>query len=62
MWVSPMPEDTLKRFNLVQKKCRESIKQYADILIYPSSYRISEYDEAFINKLYKMRDQVAAAL
>lgn len=62
MWVSPMPEDTLKRLNLVQKKCRETSKKYADLLIYPSSYRISEYDEAFIDKLYKMRDKVASAM
>ncbi len=62
MWVSPMPEDTLKRFDLVQKKCCETSRKYADILIYPLSYRFSEYDGAFIGELFKMRDKAASAI
>lgn len=58
MLVSPMPENSLQRHGLVQLKCRGISKKYADVLIYSSSYKLSEYDSAFISRLYKTRDEI----
>ena len=51
MWVSPAPENLLKKYNLVQKKCIENKKVYKDILIYKKGYNLSELDRRFITKL-----------
>ena len=51
MWVSPVPESLLNRYNLVQKKCRENKKLYKDILIYKKGYTLTELDRRFITQL-----------
>ena len=51
MWVSPVPEALLKRYDLVQKKCAENKKKYKDILIYKKGYKLTELDERFIGEL-----------
>ncbi len=51
MWVSPAPESLLKRYNLVQKKCKDNKKVYKDILIYKNGYRLSKLDRQFITAL-----------
>ncbi len=51
MWVSPVPQETLDRYGLVQKVCRENTKRYKDILIYKKHYRLSPLDNAFIEEL-----------
>ena len=51
MWVSPVPEDTLQRYNIVQKKCKSNQKVYKDVLIYRNDYKLSELDKRFIEAL-----------
>ena len=51
MWVSPVPESLLKRYNLVQKKCVENKKVYKDVLIRKKGYKLSEIDRRFIVQL-----------
>lgn len=51
MWVSPVPENTLNRFGLVQKRCPDNNKTYRDVLIYRKNYRFTELDKAFITEL-----------
>lgn len=51
MWVSPVPESLLKRYNLVQKKCVDNKKLYKDILIYKKGYKLTELDRRFITEL-----------
>ncbi len=51
MWMAPMPQETLKRYGLVQKKCSDNTKIYKDTLIYKNSYTLSELDRAFITEL-----------
>ncbi len=51
MWVSPMPQETLDRFGLVQKICADNTKLYKDVLIYKSTYKLSDLDRAFITEL-----------
>ncbi|MCI6716915.1 MAG: LysR family transcriptional regulator [Mollicutes bacterium] len=51
MWVSPIPESTLKRYGLIQKACADNVKKYKDVLIYRKSYVLSNLDNEFITKL-----------
>ena len=51
MWVSPVPEDTLRRYSIVQKKCKSNQKVYKDVLIYRNDYKLSELDKRFIEAL-----------
>ena len=55
MWVSPIPNETLERYGLVQFECKENQKYYKDVLIYPSTYRLSKLDKLFITELCKSK-------
>ena len=58
MWVSPLPEETLRSNGLTQRKCAGTGK-FEDFLVYRSGYRFSRLDRAFMNKLYLRRNEVA---
>lgn len=51
MWVSPIPQDTLDKYNLVQLDCVDNKKVYKDILIYKKGYKLTELDKKFITTL-----------
>ncbi|MBE7053166.1 MAG: LysR family transcriptional regulator [Ruminococcaceae bacterium] len=51
MWVSPVPEKILKKYNIVQKKCIDNKKVYKDVLVYPKGYKLTELDKKFIKEL-----------
>ena len=51
MWSSPLPRETLERYDLVQKKCSDNGKIYKDVLIRKKDYKLSKFDLAFITKL-----------
>lgn len=51
MWVSPVPEHMLERYQLVQKKCAENKKVYKDMLVYRKDYRLTELDKGFLTAL-----------
>ncbi len=51
MWVSPVPQSTLKRYGLVQKKCTDNKKVYKDVLIYRDGYKLTDLDKKFITAL-----------
>lgn len=51
MWGSPIPEPLLKKYNLVQRSCRENTKIYKDVLIYRKKYKLSDLDNKFITAL-----------
>lgn len=48
MWVSPVPNDILEKYNLVALSCSASEKVYKDVLIYRKGYRPTELDRRFI--------------
>ncbi|MCR4819052.1 MAG: LysR family transcriptional regulator [Fretibacterium sp.] len=48
MWVSPVPDKLLHRYELVQKKCPDNSRTYQDVLIYRKGYTLSELDRQFI--------------
>ncbi len=51
MWVSPVPDDLLDRYGLVQKICEDNRKIYKDVLIYRKDYHLSKTDKLFITEL-----------
>lgn len=51
MWVSPVPDDILSRYNLIQKKCSENTRIYKDVLLYKKGYKLTELDKRFITAL-----------
>ena len=55
MWVSPVPDELLTRYGLVQKKCNENTKIYKDVLIYKNDYRLTELDRLFISELERSK-------
>lgn len=57
MWVSPVPEDLLKRYGLVQRKCVDNNRVYRDILIYRDDYKLTELDKKFIASLTKSKQK-----
>ena len=55
MWASPLPDDILKGFGLVQRECPENKKIYKDILIHRREYRLSPLDKQFVTELCSSR-------
>lgn len=51
MWVSPLPDNILNRYKLIQKKCADNKRSYRDVLIYRKGYRLTELDCLFITEL-----------
>lgn len=59
MWVSPLPQELLDRYHLVQRRCSISGNSFKDVFIYPKDYKLSAIDKLFLNKLYEMKNEVA---
>ena len=51
MWVSPIPEKLLKRYNLSQIKCTDNVKTYKDVLIKKKEYKLTDIDSKFVAEL-----------
>lgn len=57
MWVSPIPEDILKKYGLVEINTSVDEKIYKDVLIYRNGYKLTELDNCFIEHLKNARDK-----
>jgi DNA-binding transcriptional LysR family regulator len=51
MWVSPVPQDMLDRFGLVERRCAEHERVYKDMLVYRKGYKLTALDQQFITAL-----------
>ena len=51
MWVSPVSQEILDRYNLVERVCEGNKKTYRDMLIYHKGYKLTKLDKAFISAL-----------
>lgn len=51
MWVSPIPQQTLDRFGLVQIPCADNKRVYKDVLVYKKDYKLTEMDRSFITEV-----------
>lgn len=57
MWVSPIPDETLKRYNLVERECVGNTKVYKDVLIYRKDYNLTALDNLFISEVCNSKRQ-----
>lgn len=58
MWVSPMPEQTLKRYGLVQKSSAEKPRKMKDLLVYQTDHRKNRSEKAFVKILEETIDEI----
>ena len=57
MWVSPVPEELLQRYQLVQIGCSEMAgRPFRDVLISPQGYRFSTVEKGFIQRVVDVRN------
>lgn len=59
MWVSPIPDELLERYDLIQRKCQVANHKYKDLLVYPKGYKFTALDKKFLDKLYESKNEVA---
>jgi len=57
MWVSPVPDAILERYNLVQKYSDLNSSKYMDVLIYRKDYKLTELDKAFIEEVTRAAEK-----
>lgn len=55
MWVSPIPDNILDKYRLIQRNCVDNRRMYRDILIYRKGYRLTELDRMFITELCNVK-------
>lgn len=55
MWVSPIPQKLLSRYELVEQKCCDNARIYKDVLIYRKDYSLTELDKLFIAELHSAK-------
>ncbi len=58
MWVSPMPNELLKRYQLVEKQCAKK-KDFRDALICRKGYPLTGWDKKFIEQLDRVKQKLA---
>lgn len=58
MWVSPLPEQVLNRYNLVQIPCHNDLAKVKDVFIYSQNYKFTEYDSIFLDELENTIDKL----
>ncbi|MBS6444179.1 MAG: LysR family transcriptional regulator [Ruminococcus sp.] len=58
MWVSPLPQQVLNRYNLVQIPCRDKLSTIKDVFIYPKTYNFTSYDSMFLDELESTIDKL----
>jgi DNA-binding transcriptional LysR family regulator len=59
MWVSPIPDNWLKRYGLVQRVCKAIGHRYRDAVIYPKDYQLTQLDRRFLDKLSEAKNEVS---
>ncbi len=55
MWVSPVPQQLLDNYGLVQLKVKGAERLYKDVLIYRRDYHLSDYDREFIAAVHRAK-------
>lgn len=57
MWISPIPQDLLDRYGLVERKCEDNRRIYKDVLVYRRDYQLSGLDKMFTEELFRAKDR-----
>ena len=58
MWVSPVGDQVLQQYSLVQQECSASKKRYKDVLVYSKGYRLTELDKLYISYVLEEKSQL----
>lgn len=58
MWVSPVSEKVLERYDLVQRTCEDNQRIYRDVLVRRKDYRLSKTDKLFISELCSSKREI----
>ncbi|MBQ2809450.1 MAG: LysR family transcriptional regulator [Clostridia bacterium] len=58
MWVSPVPDQTLESFGLVQKECDVPDNEFIDLVIFRKGYKMTELELNFLKHLERQRNIV----
>ena len=59
MWVSPVPDSFLSRYQLIQRACKAERNLHKDLPIYPKDYQFRPIDQQFIDQLFAAKNEVA---
>ncbi|AEF85798.1 putative transcriptional regulator [Treponema primitia ZAS-2] len=59
MWVSPIPERFIKRYDLVQRKCVFENNKHKDLLIYPQGYTFTPLEKLLIDRIFESKNEVS---
>lgn len=59
MWVSPIPEELLVHYKLIQRKCGGTNSRFKDVLVYPKEYKLTAPDHTFIDILLASKNDMA---
>ena len=58
MWVSPLPAEMLKKYYLIQRKCKNADRVYKDVLIYRNHYRFNTLDQKFLEEVKRVQEEM----
>ena len=60
MLCSPLPAAMLSRYGLVQRPCLGA-ERYQDVFIFPRGFRPTELEQAFLEQVVAVRQEIAQA-
>ena len=55
MWVSPISEEMLRRYGLVQRECGGNRRVYKDVLVHRKDYTLTKLDNLFLEQLIRAK-------
>ncbi|PWM43186.1 MAG: LysR family transcriptional regulator [Clostridiales bacterium] len=58
MWVSPVPDELLQKYHLIQKASAANQRIYKDVLVYRQGYKLTSLDYAFITALCEAKRKI----
>lgn len=62
MWVSPIPQEILDRYHLVQRRCEGKVRQVKDLMIYPKDTMISPLGREFANAIRQVVEELPVCM
>ncbi len=62
MWVSPIPNELLVRYDLIQRIAPEPARKSMDVLIYPKGYTFTSLDKQLMDKIMEAKESLILTL
>ena len=59
VWTSPLPDELLSQYGLVQRTCADSSRRFCDLLVYPKDYTLSAMDLKLIDMVSFTKNRVS---